>query len=182
MSPRVDLGFDPARIRGVRIRRAPRAGDPRAALVEHVRERTIAATEAACRERAAGELDQAVRLLGDLHAETRASVAKAAAELAFAIVRRLLYVEIDAGRYDLERMVRDTLHAAAAGRSPCVVHVHPDDALRLEGVAFRSGTTIESDIGVPKGSVHVETPMGLMVRELDALVDAVAGRIREELS
>ena len=63
----------------------------------------------------------------------------------------------------------------------CVVHLHPEDARKLESVPFRSGTRIQADIGVSRGSVHVETPMGLMVRELDSALDAIAERVREEL-
>jgi hypothetical protein len=58
-----------------------------------------------------------------------------------------------------------------------VVHVNPVDAERLADVPFRAGTELEADPGVPAGSVHVTTPQGLLVRDLDQAL----GSIREHL-
>ena len=70
---------------------------------------------------------------------------------------------------------------AAVGRSACVVHLNPADHARLEGVRFRSGTRIEPDVGVPQGDVHVETPIGLLVRDTESALESIERRLHEEL-
>ena len=85
------------------------------------------------------------------------------------------------GGHDIEKIVREALAAASAGRSRCVIHVHPDDFEALRDARFRSGTSVQADIGVARGDVHVEAPMGLMVREIDEAIDAISQRLREEL-
>jgi flagellar biosynthesis/type III secretory pathway protein FliH len=97
-----------------------------------------------------------------------------AAELALEIARTLLRTELARGNYDLERLVRETLGEASVGRSPCVVHLHPADHARLADLRFRSGTRLEPDEGVSRGDVHVETPPGLLVRDVDGALDAIA--------
>ena len=83
---------------------------------------------------------------------------------------------------EIPRIVRDTLSASGVGRGACVVHVHPRDAERLRGVPFRSGTEIEADPEVAEGDVHVTTPHGLLVREIDELLLAVRSRLHGELT
>ena len=102
-------------------------------------------------------------------------------QLAVEIARVLLRTEIKQAHYDLEKLVRDTLSEAAVGRSACVVHLNPADHARLEGVRFRSGTRIEPDVGVPQGDVHVETPIGLLVRDTESALESIERRLHEEL-
>ena len=87
-----------------------------------------------------------------------------------AVSSHVLRRELDAGRYDIERMVRDTLATAATGRVPCTVRVHPDDAHRLEAVPFRTGTKVEADGDVALGCVQVESAHGLVVREIEEIL------------
>jgi flagellar biosynthesis/type III secretory pathway protein FliH len=132
---------------------------------------------------AAGEwLDQAAERVAAQEAEARAALARTASELALEIARTLLRREVGRGQYELETMVRETLAEAATGRSPCVVHLNPVDHARLADVRFRSGTRLESDEGVARGDVHVETSLGLLVRDLDGALDSIAKRLREELA
>ena len=102
-------------------------------------------------------------------------------ELAVEIARKLLRAEIPAGRYDLEGIVRSTLAFSDTGRGQCVVHVNPADAERLSEVPFRAGTEVEPDPSVPQGSVHVTTPQGLLVRDLDEALSSIGERILEGL-
>lgn len=102
-------------------------------------------------------------------------------ELALGIARQLLRAELPTERYDLEGIVRSTLAFSESGRGPCVVHVHPADAERLADVPFRAGTKIEADTGVPQGSVHVTTPHGLLVRDLDEALRSIGERLTEGL-
>jgi len=92
------------------------------------------------------------------------------AVLVAAVSSQVLRQELEAGRYNIERMVRDTLATAATGRSPCTVRVHPDDAQKLAAVPFRSGTSVEADSEVAPGCVQVESAHGLVVREIEEIL------------
>ena len=130
----------------------------------------------------AGELfDRAVQHLEAIESESRAALARASIELALEIARVLLGRELAQGNYDLEGIVRSTLSEAAVGRSPCVVHLHPGDHAALSATRFRSGTRLAPDEGVPRGDVHVETALGLLVRDLDGALESIGRRLRESL-
>ncbi len=162
-----------------------RAAEPLAHGADEVREclleRARAEGERRGRAGAALALERAVERIQALEVEARPVLARTAAELAVEITRTLLRTELPQGRYDLERIVRETLGEAAVGRSPCVVHLNPVDHARLAEVTFRSGTRLEPDQGVARGDVHVETSLGLLVRDLDGSLEAIAKRLREEL-
>jgi len=130
---------------------------------------------------AAELFDQAVARVRTSEDESRAALARTAAELALEIARTLLRSELARGHYDLERIVRETLGEAAVGRAPCVVHLHPADHARLASVRFRSGTTLAPDEGVARGDVHVETSLGLLVRDLDGALESIGKRLADEL-
>lgn len=152
------------------------------AVQELVLARARAEGERRGREAAAGVLDQAVARLRTLEQEAHVVLARTAAELALEIARTLLRSELARGNYDLETIVRETLGEAAVGRSPCVVHLNPSDHARLAELRFRSGTRLEPDEGVARGDVHVETALGLLVRDLDGILEAIGKRLQEELS
>lgn len=100
--------------------------------------------------------------------------------LALAIAREIVRTEIDAGRYDLQRIVREALAASGAGRTACVVHLNPIDVERLSGVQFRVATRLESDPEVAPGDVHVSTQRGTLVRDIDAALANLAERFQED--
>jgi len=58
--------------------------------------------------------------------------------------------------------------------------LNPADHARLADIRFRTGTTIQADDGVPRGDVHVETSLGIMVRETMGSLDAIEKRLLEE--
>ena len=62
-------------------------------------------------------------------------------------------------------------------RQPCTLKMHPEDAEAIDPSRFRSNTRFESDPDVARADVHVSTPQGLLVRDLDATLT----RVREEL-
>lgn len=140
-------------------------------------ERGFAAGERAALGGSAGLLNRAAEQLDTLREEAAESLAKTSAELGLAVASHLLRAEIEAGRYDLESMVREVLAASGIGRGSCVVHVSPEDAERLAEVCFRAGTEIESDVEVPSGDVHLTTPHGLLVREMDRAMADIGERI-----
>jgi len=133
------------------------------------------------REAAAVVLDQLARELEEREERLKATLARTASELALEIARTLLRSEISEGRYDLERIVRDTLRDSGVGRGHCVVHLNPADHAQLAAARFRSGTRLEPDEGIARGNVHVETQLGLLVRDMDGALDSIARRLREEL-
>ena len=155
------------------------------AIAECVRERALAEGivqgMAIAREREAKALAEATQRLEERREELAGELAHSALELAVAIARQLVLAEVNRGGHDIEKIVREALAAASAGRSRCVIHVHPDDFEALRDARFRSGTSVQADIGVARGDVHVEAPMGLMVREIDEAIDAISQRLREEL-
>jgi len=152
------------------------------AVAELLQARTRAEYEQRGREAAGSCLDAAVLRLNAIEEEVRGSLAHTAVELALEIARTLLRTELTRGNYDLERLVRETLGEASVGRSACVVHLHPADHARLADVRFRSGTRLEPDEGVARGDVHVETTLGLLVRDLDGALDSIGKRLREDLA
>ena len=134
------------------------------------------------RENSALALDTACERLDAAREQAAEQLAATTAQLAVEIARQLLRTEIAAGRYDLERIVRETLAFADVGRGRCVVHVNPLDAAELAVARFRSGTTIEADEAVARGDVHVTTPGGLLVREIDAALRDIGERLRGDLA
>jgi len=131
--------------------------------------------------RAAGALDQAVEQLEAARTEALENLSGEAVTLAVEIAQHLLRAEIQAGNYDMERIVRDTLATADVGRQSCVVHLNPEDCERLADISFRSSTVLEGDPEVPQGDVHISTQLGLIVRDLDDTLRAIGERLREGL-
>jgi flagellar biosynthesis/type III secretory pathway protein FliH len=131
---------------------------------------------------AAGALLRASESIGEAQKQAASDIARDATRLAVEIARTLLRTEIDAGRYDIERIVRETLQASGAGRGACIVHLNPVDIARLEGVVFRTGTRLEPDPEVPPGDVHVTTQRGLLVRDVEQALASIAERIEGDLA
>jgi flagellar biosynthesis/type III secretory pathway protein FliH len=159
-------------------------GDVLARLIAR-RERT--AFEVGERAGRAQAMAQAVVRLDEAAARFDASIQASNAtlvsdsvELAIAIAAELVRSEVEARRHGIEALVRDTLHASGVGRATCTVHVSPQDAEALSKLAFRAGTRIESDPDVPCASIQVETPQGLLVRDIESSLASVAARLREE--
>lgn len=159
--------------------------DPLEAVVQRAWERGRArgVREGAeqARDEALATLERAVERVEAAREQALASLSRTAVELAVEIARSLLRHEVREDRYDLERIVRQTLEEAGVGRGPCVVHLNPLDVERLKDVRFRTGTTIQADEGVARSDVHVETSLGLMVRETMGALEEIEKRLQEEL-
>jgi flagellar biosynthesis/type III secretory pathway protein FliH len=140
----------------------------------------VAEGEARAIAGAARALEAAVEAFAAAAVEREQALARDAIELALVVARRILRKEVDAGRYDIERIVRETLAASGAGRGACVVHLHPDDLAALQGVPFRAGTELQADHEVARGEVHVTTARGTIVRDIDAALASIATRLAEE--
>lgn len=131
---------------------------------------------------AAGALGTAAERLDAARASAATELAASAVALAVEIARHILRAEISSGHHDIERVVRETLAVSGVGRGSCVVHVNPLDAEKLKHVPFRAGTVIEADHEVAAGDVHITTPHGVLVRDVDDALASIAERIRGELS
>jgi flagellar biosynthesis/type III secretory pathway protein FliH len=131
---------------------------------------------------AAEKLDAASGRAEAARERAEEEIGRDAVLLAVEIANQLLKVHIEAGDYDLERIVRSALDDSDVGRIPCTVHLHPADHERLAEVVFRSGTKLEADPEMQPGEVHVSTPRGLLVRDLDAALDAIREQLLEDLA
>jgi flagellar biosynthesis/type III secretory pathway protein FliH len=131
---------------------------------------------------AAGALERASVALDEARARARDELAHDAVQLGVEIARELLRHEIDQGHYDLERIVRETLHTSGVGRAACVVHLNPLDATRLASATFRTGTQIEADPEVARGDVQVTTSRGLLVRDVEQALEAISERLRQDIA
>lgn len=131
-------------------------------------------------EQTAGALQQASERLDEAREKAEAEVSEFAIELALRIAREVLAREIDEGRYDIEKIVRQALSWSGVGRGSCTVHLNPEDVARLDGIPFRSGTVLEGDADIACGDVHITTPQGLLVRELDECLESIRNSLREE--
>lgn len=128
------------------------------------------------------QVDAVVERLEAFRHEATEEVARDTVELAVEIARQLVQCQVHAGDYDLERMVRGALDAADVGRGTCTVHVAPADHERLNEVPFREGTRVVADPEMRPGDLHVATPRGLLVRELEPTLDAIREQLLEELA
>ena len=132
--------------------------------------------------RAAKAFEAAIVKLEASQAEAADALARNAVQLAVEIARTLVRVEIDAGRHGIERIVRESLAASGVGRGAAQVHLHPEDHALVADVRWRSGTVVEADDAVQRGDVHVSTPQGLLVREINDSLRAIHERLLGELA
>ena len=165
-----------------------REGDLDALAQEHADQRVTAAHErgfeaglAAGAESGANALGQALIRLEAASERAQEALPSLVVELAVEVAGTLLQLRVDAGEYDLERIVRGALADSGVGRGNCVVHLHPDDHARLKDTLFRAGTTLELDPNMVRGDVHLSTPRGLLVRDLDSALETIREQLLEEL-
>jgi flagellar assembly protein FliH len=124
-------------------------------------------------------LDAAARL-DAWRRELPARIESQLVELAVGIARKVLCQELQAGRYDIEPIVREAL-AGLDLRAGAVVHLNPDD-LRRGGLApseAGGGETVRyiADPQVAPGECIVETPEGTV----EATVEHQLARVSEGL-
>lgn len=132
-------------------------------------------TSAQALETAANALDAAREGLADSLAET-------AAALAVQMLQELLRVELVAQNYDIVEIVRSTIREAGNSPGAMIIHVHPEDAAALAETPLRTGTQVQADPTIRRGDVHLQTPQGLLVRELDDCVASIRERIMAEVT
>lgn len=172
----------------IQLGQAPRAAhigaggleDATARLLEQRERAAYAAGRDAALGGALSRLDEATARLCAASQAVNETLASDSVELALVIAAELVRREVGAQRHDIEALVRDALAASGVGRGACTVHVSPGDAAALAKVPFRSGTRIESDPDVHAACVQIETPQGLLVRDIEAALASIGARLREE--
>jgi len=131
---------------------------------------------------AAAALSEAAEALDASRSECVDEISRVAVELGLGIARSLVRAELAADQHDIEAIVRDVLAATTERRTTTQIHVSPSDAERLAGVTFRAATEVTANEGVSVGSVRVETPQGVLVRDIDESMRAIADRLMREVS
>ncbi len=127
-------------------------------------------------------LEHALEQLDAAAERAQAELTHQAVELAVEIARHLLQLRVEAGDYDLERIVRGALGDADVGRGAVTVHLNPLDHEELKDVLFRAGTTLEVDPSLPRGDLHLLTARGLLVRDTQAALDSICEQLLEDLA
>jgi len=153
-----------------------------AAALEDARLEAHADGRASALSDAAASLEAAADALEASREECLQEVTSLAVELGVGIARRLVRAELAAERHDIEAIVRDVLASTSSGRTTTKIYVSPEDAARLSEVTFRAATEVVSDESVSTGSVRVETPQGVLVRDIDECMQSVAARLSKEVS
>lgn len=150
----------------------------------HATQREIARAEgyAAAVQEATQLMDAATDRLDRDREQALRELPAFALRFAQEVARHLIRTTIQSGGHDMEGMIRDALARSGVGRGACVVHVCPDDFQKLQGITFRKGTEIQLDPALPAGSVHVATPQGLLVRDINSCVRAAAEQIYKTMS
>ncbi|MEZ6014499.1 MAG: FliH/SctL family protein [Planctomycetota bacterium] len=143
------------------------------AVRQEVTERLVAAAYArGLAEGTQAALDGGVRLvelamnqLEQARNRAEQNLPREVIELSVEIADQLLRSRLADDAYDIERIVRSALAGGGNERGLCVVHLHPSDLAQLEGVKFREDTSFVPHSGLARGTVHVETKRGLLVRD-----------------
>jgi flagellar assembly protein FliH len=149
---------------------APEAAAARAAADRLEADRRALEAERAALARARGALETAAKGLADLQAGILAEAEDHLVDLAVEIAGKVIAQEIEAGRCDIEPIVREALDRAPRHRE-CAVHLHPDDLAALEeagrGKSGLAHLRLEPDPSVGRGECIVETAEGTVEARLD---------------
>jgi len=133
-------------------------------------------------QEAVGALHQAVERVDASREQALDQLSVSAVELAVEIARQIIQVEVRAENYDLERIIRTSLSHSGMGRGSADVHVSSADFDRLSNVTFRKGTQILPNPQLSDGDVHIDSPNGLLVREIDVCLDNVREQLLEDVA
>ena len=142
----------------------------------------LAKGQATSVEAGTAALEAAMAALEEKVERAEKELAHHAIELGVEIARALVRVRVESGDYDLERVVRGALSDSGVGRGDVTVHLNPGDHATLEQSAFRTGTKLEVDPTLPRGDVHLSTPRGLLVRDIEGALESIREQLLEDLA
>ena len=142
---------------------APASGGPAAPAEALEAERRSLEAERAALCRSCSALEAAVARLADLQAQVLAEAEDHLLDLAVDIARKVIAQEIEAGRCDIEPIVREALDRAPPKRE-CAVHLHPDDLAALQqagdGRTDLAHLRLTDDPTLGRGECIIETTEG----------------------
>jgi len=167
-------------VAGVRVVAPPAAGAPADAEGE-VRRRAEAA-EAQLRS-ACQALTAAVGQLQDFRRDLLKDAEGQLVDLATGIARKVLMQEIQAGRHEIEPIVKQAL-ARVPPHCDVVVHLNPDDWARCQAAQSAEGETppehvrFVSDPNVGPAECVVEAPEGIVELTLDAHLSEIGEALK----
>lgn len=168
-------------VMAVRVIRGPAAGDSPAGGADAIDERSMQiALEAERAELAQARraLEQAAARIGKLHEQVVADAEAHLPDLAIEIARNVLMQEIEAGRHDIEPIVRRALRSAPANRE-VVVRLHPEDLAQMEkaqaadSAAPAANVRLVADSGVGRAECVVETAEGTVEARIEDELEQV---------
>lgn len=175
------------RVAGVRGGAAPDSGPARAAQDPEGQAAGAGVSELLQAEReallrAAGALQEAAGQLRLLQAQFRQEAEQQVLDLAIDVARKVLMQEIQAGRYEIEPIVREALHRVPVGR-PVAVHLNPDDLSRCPMAAdgaepSQAGVTFVADASVAPGQCRLESDQGVVGASVEAHLAEVSEALR----
>jgi len=132
---------------------------------------------------AAAALRAACEELRRQQADLRAEAEHQLLELAIEIARKVLMQEIQAGRYEIEPIIRAALARAGPAGGEVVVHLNADDLARckLAGAQESAGLRLVADGAVQGGECVVHTGEGVVESRIESHVQEIerALEIRE---
>ena len=105
-------------------------------------------------------------------------------DLAVEIARKVLMQEIQAGRYEIEPIVKEVLRHVP-NRQDVVVRLHPEDfaacgpAREAGGQEADAGVRFVADTSVPRAGCVLETPEGNVESAVEDHLDGIAEALKE---
>ena len=107
-------------------------------------------------------------------------------ELALDVARKVLMQEIQAGRYEIDPIVKEALRRVPR-RQDVVAHLHPHDWSRSqlargaeEDPAAAGSIRFVADPSIPRGECVLETAEAAIVSAVDDHLDTIADALRDE--
>jgi len=126
-------------------------------------------------------LERAAAQVADLQQQIIAEAEAHLLDLAVEIARKVLMQEIQAGRHQIEPIVREALRRAPANRE-IAVRLNPDDLARLEAASDRdempANVRLVADPSVGPAECVVETAEGTVEARIDHELDQVRGALK----
>jgi len=122
--------------------------------------------------RARHALERAAAKIADLHQAVLAECEDHLLDLAIDVARKVIAQEVQAGRHDIEPIVREALRLAPPKRE-VVVHLNPEDLAAAEDAGNgRPGGTLKhlhlaADASLGRGECIVETAEGTVEARID---------------
>ncbi|QDU70028.1 FliH/SctL family protein [Engelhardtia mirabilis] len=182
---RLPLGLAPS---GVRVRQISYERALEALTEERAQARADAAasearsrTDAEVRAELTASVDAVIEATLAEREQVENAITESAVAIALEIARQVLRTELEAGRYELEGVVRECLARGTQGRGACQVYVCPSDHERLKDMRLRAATELLVDPGLAAGEVRVESPQGLVVRDPLSVLERITEALGEAL-